>query len=434
VKKVNALIVRRETTTGDISTSEIQRLAESAGYTVVETITQRRSENSEYNIGSGKLAEVRQSVKQNSVTVVIFDNELDAYQKYNIGIYLPENVFVLDRYSLILDLFEKRATDKHGQIQVKLARLRYELPRAEVKSKLSNKSEKPGFMGLGEYDDDEAEDIKSRISRTKAKLQTIEQNKQRAREERRDSGFDLVSIAGYTNAGKSTLFRRLCERRSVDENEKRHGDLNPVAESADELFTTLNTKVGRLDDPHRNVLLTDTVGFISRTPEWMIESFKSTLNSVYDSDLVLITIDATEPVSGVHEKMSTVKGNVRTRKSKSTKLQTVFTKFDEIGDEKQDDLLSIDPNAVFVSAEGNNNVNKVKQAIHNRLPPLEKKTLSLKPSTQTMSLVSWIYDNAFVTSKEYDESGSVRIEFEGKPKVINKAVSKKEAQDLGLRV
>src|SRR6056297_761567 len=159
-------------------------------------------------------------------------------------------------------------------------------------------------MGLGEYDESREQDIKARISRIRDELDQIEETEEHRREQRRESGFDLVALAGYTNAGKSTLLRQLAADVDVDENEGLHPDLDATAESEDRLFTTLGTTTRRaaMDRP---VLVTDTVGFIADLPHWLVESFKSTLDSVYRADLVLLVVDVSEPIDEIHEKLVT---------------------------------------------------------------------------------------------------------------------------------
>ncbi len=159
-------------------------------------------------------------------------------------------------------------------------------------------------MGLGEYDESRERDIKAQISRINDELEQIEQTEEHRRERRRDSWFDLVALAGYTNAGKSTLLRRLSEGLDVAENEGLHPDLDSTAESEDRLFTTLGTTTRRAAIEPRDVLVTDTVGFISDLPHWLVESFKSTLDSVYRADLVLLVVDVGEDIDEIHESSS----------------------------------------------------------------------------------------------------------------------------------
>ncbi|MCL7419069.1 MAG: GTPase HflX, partial [Halalkalicoccus sp.] len=205
---MNTVIVKR-VDEGTADTSEIRELARAAGYTVREELTQTRTEDAATHIGEGKVEELARLVARTDADTVIFDNRLGPYQIYNIGKEMPEDVEVIDRFTLILDIFGQRAQTRKAQLQVELAELRYELPRVDAKVSLAKREEHPGFMGLGEYDESRERDIKSQISRIKEELASIAKTEEHRREERRESGFDLVALAGYTNAGKSTLLRRL---------------------------------------------------------------------------------------------------------------------------------------------------------------------------------------------------------------------------------
>src|SRR6056297_3171137 len=187
-------------------------------------------------------------------------------------------------------------------------------------------------MGLGEYDESREQDIKAQISRIRDELEQIEQTDQHRREQRRESGFDLVAMAGYTNAGKSTLLRRLAADLDVDENEGLNPDLDSTAESEDRLFTTLGTTTRRADVEDRDVLLTDTVGFISDLPHWLVESFKSTLDEVYRADLVLLVVDVSDPVEEIREKLVTSHDTLYERNE--APIVTVLNKVDSVSEEE----------------------------------------------------------------------------------------------------
>ena len=208
----SAVIVKR-VDSGSADTTEVRDLARAAGYEVLGEVTQTRTEDPAFHLGEGKADELATVVAQTEATVVIFDNQLGPYQTYNLGNKLPEGVRILDRFRLILEIFGQRAQTRKAQLQVELAELRYELPRAEAKASLAKRDERPGFMGLGEYDESREQDIKNQIANIREELRSIEETEQHRREQRRESGFDLVALAGYTNAGKSTLLRRRSGRR-----------------------------------------------------------------------------------------------------------------------------------------------------------------------------------------------------------------------------
>lgn len=423
-----AIIVKRVEKQKNISTNEIEHLAKSLGYEITDVLSQKRKEDKEYNIGEGKLHEVQIAIRENNADVVIFDNKLGPYQMYNVGIYLSDRVEVFDKYTLVLDIFSKRSNDKISQLQVELAQLRYELPRAETKVRLSKRSEHPGFMGLGEYEESREKDIKNRIKNIKQKLEKLEKQHSRRREKRRDEGFDLVSIAGYTNAGKSTLLRRLSKDHTIDENEKLHKDFDPTAESTGKYFTTLDTTTRKMDFEKRDVLLTDTIGFISDLPEWLLDAFNTTLDNMYSADLVLVVADATNNTKDMIDRVSTCY-DIITRNNEPSRTITVFNKTDKVSEEelieKKTILEAIAPNPVCISAKKDKNIRELKQRIHRSLPPYEEDRILLPLNDESMSLVSWLYNNAYVNNCNYTSS-NVIIEYQGKEKTIQKVRSKAE--------
>jgi len=417
-------VVAKRVESGPADTDEILDLARAAGYEVRDVVTQTRTEDPAYHFGEGKVETIAERVVETDAQAVIVDNELGPYQTFNVGNKLPDGVRVIDRFRLILKIFGQRARTRKAQLQVELAELRYELPRAEAKASLAKRDERPGFMGLGEYDESRERDIKARISRIRDELERIEKTDQHRREQRRESGFDLVALAGYTNAGKSTLLRQLAADLTVDENEDTHPDIDTTAESEDRLFTTLGTTTREADFDRRDVLVTDTVGFISDLPHWLVESFKSTLDSVYLADLVLLVVDVSEPVEEIREKLVTSHDTLYERNE--APIVTVLNKADLVDEaeleRKRDALSALAPNPVVVSARTGENVDALRERIHEELPPLQRERLVLPMTDETMSVVSWIHDNAYVETVEYGEN--VVIEFEARPSVVEQSRSK----------
>ncbi|GCF15493.1 GTPase HflX [Haloarcula mannanilytica] len=417
-------VIAKRVDSGTADTEEIRDLARAAGYEVVDEITQTRTEDPAYHLGEGKVTRLSNAVAREGVAVVIFDNQLGPYQTYNIGNELPERVRVIDRFRLILEIFGQRAQTRKAQLQVELAELRYELPRAEAKASLAKRDERPGFMGLGEYDESREEDIKKQIANIRDELESIEETERHRREQRRESGFDLVALAGYTNAGKSTLLRRLADDLDVDENDDLHPDLDTTAESEDRLFTTLGTTTRRAEVGKREVLVTDTVGFIQDLPHWLVESFKSTLGSVYHADLVLLVVDISESVEEIREKLVTSHDTLYERNE--APIVTVLNKTDMVDDEeirrKKDALSSLAPNPVAVSAKQGLNIDDLADRIDHELPDYERERLVLPMTDDTMSLVSWIHDHASVDTVDYGDQ--VVIEFEARPAIIEQSRSR----------
>jgi GTP-binding protein HflX len=283
-------------------------------------------------------------------------------------------------------------------------------------------------MGLGEYDESREEDIKAQISRIRDELERMEQTAEKRREHRREAGFDLVALAGYTNAGKSTLLRRLAADVDVDENAELHPDVDATAASEDRLFTTLGTTTRRAEMDRRDVLVTDTVGFISDLPHWLVESFKSTLDAVYRADLVLLVVDVSQPVEEIREKLVTSHDTLYERNE--APIVTVLNKIDAVDEaeveRKREALSALAPSPIAVSARTGENIETLRDRIDRDLPAFETERLVLPVTDETMSVVSWIHDNAHVTDVDWGEE--VVVEFEGRPAVIEQ--SRAKAGDL----
>ncbi len=392
---------------------------------MVATASQRRKEDPAYHFGEGKIEELAATVASENAVALILDNEVGPYQTFNIGRKLPEGAEVIDRFSLVLEIFGQRADTRKAQLQVELAELRYELPRAEAKASLARRDERPGFMGLGEYDESRERDIKSRISRIRDELDSIAETEADRRAKRRESGFDLVALAGYTNAGKSTLLRRLADALDVDENADRHPDLGTTAASQDQLFTTLGTTTRRANAGKRDVLLTDTVGFIADLPHWLVDSFDSTLGSVYHADLVLLVVDASESVEQMREKLVTSHDTLYERNE--APIVTVFNKADRVPDQalarKREALGGLAPNPVVVSGKTGDNVGRLRARIEDELPDWSRERFLLPVADDTMSFVSWVHDNGHVVREEYD-GNTLELEFEAPPAVASQARSR----------
>ncbi len=419
------VVAKRVDSGAEADLSEITELARAAGYDVVATLAQSRTEDAAYHFGEGKVEELAGVVAETGAAAVVVDNRLGPYQTYNIGGKLPAGVEVIDRFTLILEIFGQRANTRKAQLQVELAELRYELPRAEAKASLAKRDERPGFMGLGEYDESRERDIKAQISRIKQELDDIADKEETRRERRRESGFDLVALAGYTNAGKSTLMRRLADDLDVGENDDLHPDLDPTAESEDRLFTTLGTTTRRADTGTRDVLLTDTVGFVSDLPHWLVESFESTLDSVYRADLVLLVVDAAEPIEEMRDKLVTCHDTLYERNE--APIVTVLNKIDAVDDaeleRKRAALDALAPTPVAVSGLTGENVGALTDRIESELPAWREERLLLPLADDAMSLVSWLHDNGNVEREEYTGE-EVLVEFAARPAIVERARAK----------
>src|ERR671926_375630 len=262
-------------------------LADTAGYHIERIISQHHLAKSKYGIGRGKAEEIKDLVEQLKPEVIIFDSVLKPSQQYNLTSIC--NVEVIDRERLILEIFERRASSTESRIQIKLAQLQYDMVRAREKVRLAKKGEQPGFFGMGKYDADVYFlDINKRAAFLKKKLEKEEKRRSLHREQRTRAGLPTISIAGYTSAGKTTLFNMLTGETKI---------------TGQGLFTTLTTYTRALTLNHRKILVSDTVGFINKLPAYMIDAFKSSLHELTHSVLILLVLDMSEPIDDVARKL-----------------------------------------------------------------------------------------------------------------------------------
>ncbi len=267
-----------------VSLNELQRLLDTAGGCVFAEVTQAKSSPDPRTcIGSGKVAEVAELCKNNGIGLVVFDCELSPSQIRNLEDDIGDDVRVIDRSMLILDIFARHAASREGKLQVQLAQLKYTIPRLTGKgAELSRLGGGIGTRGPGESKlERDKRHVKRQIDALEAEIRELEQTRIVKRKQREKSGIPKMAIAGYTNAGKSTLLNRLT-------------DAGILAE--DKLFATLDPTTRKFTLPDgMDVLLTDTVGFIRNLPHHLISAFRSTLDEVACADFLLILMDASDP-------------------------------------------------------------------------------------------------------------------------------------------
>ena len=406
------ILVQRNENTSDESKNirqliELQDLARSANYKVVGDVTQTRGPDRKYQIGRGKVEELALIVEELGADGIIFSNRLSTTQTYNISETCKCEV--IDKFQLILEIFAKRATTKRSKLQVELAKLKYELPKAKAIVSLLKKDERPGFMGLGSYEDSYEQDIKSRISRIRKELASVQKDNESLRIKRHEHGLSIVALAGYTSAGKSTLFNAL-----VDENV--HVD--------EMLFTTLMPTTRALNICGRRVLLTDTVGFIEDLPHWMVDAFRSTLNEIFLADIILLVVDASESPDIMRQKLVT-SHDTFWEQIEGVPIITVLNKVDRITEDELEERLEnigyLAPDPVAVSAKDCVNFEELKMKIYHSLPKWRRETLSLPMSKYGMSIVSWLFDEGIIHNINYGDQ--ITVDFEARDEIIQKAKS-----------
>ena len=341
--------------------NEAISLAKTAGYSIIRIVTQKQITKSRFGIGRGKADEVKELVQELKPDVIIFDEMLKPSQMYNLASVCK--IEIIDRERLLLEIFEHRASTAESRIQIRLAQLRYELTRARDKVRLARAGEQPGFFGLGKYEADVYFlDIRRHISILKKKLEKEGTRRQLHRNQRAKAGLPTVSLAGYTSAGKTTLFNRLT------------GETKTTGQG---LFTTLSTFTRAIDLQGDKVLLNDTVGFVSKLPAYMIEAFKSTLDELTYASLVLLVLDISEPVDEIARKYASSLDVIREFQVPTTKIIYVLNKVDMISIEdafdKAGQLGILDSKRVLpVSAKTGYNVDQLKGLMESMLFETER--------------------------------------------------------------
>lgn len=301
---------------------ELQGLAEAAGGQVAAVVLQPRDRpHPATYIGKGKLEELGNLIIELEPDILVFGHDLTPGQLRNLGEIFSINI--VDRTMLILDIFSQRARSREGKLQVELASLEYRLPRLIGKGKeLSRTGGGIGARGLGEQRLElDRRYIRRRVQDIKQLLASVEKNRQLQRKRRLRSGIKTVSLVGYTNEGKSTLFNTLCE--------KAHSSGAAQVEADDRLFQTLDTTTRRISLHGLDFLITDTVGFIQNLPPHLVAAFRSTLEEAVQADLLLHVVDVSDP--DYLDKMLVVEQVLESLGADKENILVVFNKADLLG-------------------------------------------------------------------------------------------------------
>jgi GTP-binding protein HflX len=316
------------------SLEELKELARSSDVLVLDTVIQRtKGINPKYLMGEGKTKDIVINALNKGATLLIFDQELSPSQVKAIG-ELTE-LKVIDRSQLILDIFSRRAHSRDGKVQVELAQLKYRLPRLTGKgTAMSRLMGGIGGRGPGEMKlEIDRRRVRDRIALLEKELRALSEARKQRKHRRSETGIPIVSIIGYTNAGKSTLLNSLTKSYVFVE---------------DKLFATLDTASRRLRFPReRDVLVTDTVGFIRDLPKDLMTAFRATLEELEDADLLLHLVDASTP--RFEQQITAVENILRELHLSDKPRLLVFNKMDKISNEEVMNL-SLRYNAVAVSA------------------------------------------------------------------------------------
>jgi GTP-binding protein HflX len=370
--------------------AEIEELCQSADIDIIYEVMQRRSRpDRSYFIGRGRYHELKDLLNERSVDVLVINGELKPSQHFNLENGLK--VECLDRIGVVLDIFTSRAESRESKLQVELARLRYQVPLMKEWVHSAKAGEHPGFLGAGEYAVDVYYNIiRRRIAQIEDGLRGLARDGDLRRDVRRYKGFKTVCLAGYTNAGKSSLMRRLTGEQVLVE---------------DRMFSTLSTTTRRMGST--KVLLTDTVGFLRDLPHYLVESFRNTLQDVFTADLVILVVDSSEPLYNVSLKVMAVQEILGTGVP-GERILVALNKSDADPDRLGDMVVmvqeTLDPLAVVsISALKGDGIDRLMEVVDRFFRPEVLVRFSAANTSKTATVLSRIYDLYYVESVEYSD-------------------------------
>lgn len=385
----------------DDSLSELALLSDTAGLDVVGETTQRlNSPNAKTYIGSGKVEEIKILAEETAADVLVFDDELNPRHQRELEKVFGEKIRVIDRTALILDIFAQHANTSEGALQVELAQYEYRLPRltrawTHLARQAGGGGGRSGVGGVGLRGPGETQlevdrrDIRRRISRLKDELEKVRAHRSRHRSRRKKSRIPVVSLVGYTNAGKSTLLNRLADSDVY---------------VADQLFATLDPTTRRVELPGGQLaLFTDTVGFIQKLPTHLVAAFRATLEEITEADLLLHVIDVTHP--NARAQAEAVEDTLADIEADHIPVLTVLNKIDRLRDpEGAREALADFPNAVAISAltgEGTEELlESVRQTLFENFAPIY-----VKLPYEEGALISMFHENGQVTQVQHVKGG-----------------------------
>ena len=397
------LIVGVELSTDNIdiesSMDELQELVKASGGIVVLRVVQRKEGiHPGHFIGKGKAEEIKNYCDEFDITTVVFNDELSGAQLRNLEKMIDRKI--VDRTNLILDIFANRAKSSEGKLQVKLAQLKYRLPRLiGFSDYLSRTGGGIGTRGPGEQKlETDRRHILREINNIEKQLKEVEQIRTIKRKKREESNLPIIALVGYTNAGKSTLLNKLIEYND-DVNEKKEVFVE------DMLFATLDTSLRRSKLPNgQPFLITDTVGFVSKLPTRLIEAFKGTLEEVKYADLLLHVVDSSNEDLDIQIK--TTLEILKDLDVLDKPMIFVFNKIDRIDIQNIIYDINLVKSKIFISAKNNINIDKLMMMIEENLPQKFSKVKLIIPYDK-QSVINYLMNNYEVEEMSYEESGTL---------------------------
>ncbi|MHA2354404.1 MAG: GTPase HflX [Candidatus Thorarchaeota archaeon] len=393
--EVKALLVQRRDRKDPDLLSEFEALATTAGYQVAGAFDIVSAPTAKYGIRAGKVEEIETWIEVNEPDFVLFSPTLTSGQMFRL--IERWEIEVRDRTQVILEIFDRHARTPQAKLQIEQARLRYELPfqRHQIRIRLQQEhvGDRPiaDQVGPGESPlEIHIQHIRRRIAFIEGKLNTIARKQSLKRRGREKKGFQEVTLAGYTNAGKSTLHNALT---------------GSEVEVADRLFTTLSTKTSTIPIPGRQTVLTDSVGFISDLPRALLRAFNTTLMEIGEADVIVLVVDGSDALEEVERKLNTCLDTFVDIEANGIPIVIAINKIDLIEEEELYQRIELiqsnHAEIIPISAKNGTNLEELLISIERCLTPVENYRLVLPYDDSSMSLISWLHDVTSVTNQEY---------------------------------
>ena len=376
---------------------EFAALANTARYRVIGTYDIVAEPSAKFGIRSGKVEEIKTWIDVNKPDFVLFSPLLKSGQLFRL---MEEwDTEVRDRTQVILEIFDMHAKTQQAKLQIEQARLNYELPfeRHQLRMKLQKEhtGDRPIAEQIGAGEDLlnlRVHEIRRRIALISDKLEKISESQTLLKKQRDNKGFVEIALAGYTNAGKSTLHNALT---------------GSGVEIADELFTTLSTKAAELSVPGRHIVLSDSVGFISNLPQALLKAFNTTLMEIGSADIIILVVDASDQVGEMNRKVRTCVDTFNEIGANGVFIIAALNKIDLLDESSiasRSALLNDVSNSVIpISAKNKTNLDGLLRAIEKALPCLWRYAIALPYGDEGMSILSWLHEAAVIESESYAE-------------------------------
>ncbi len=412
---VTAVLVQQRRYNEPDLLDEFAALANTAHYRIIGTYDIVAAPAAKYGIRSGKVEEIKTWIGVNKPDFVLFSPYLKSGQLFRL--MEKWETEVRDRTQVILEIFDLHAKTQQAKLQIEQARLNYELPfeRHQLRMRLQKEhtGDRPIAEQIGAGEDLlnlRVHEIRRRISLISDKLKKISESQTLLKKKRESMGYIEIALAGYTNAGKSTLHNALT---------------GSGVEIADELFTTLSTKAAELNLPGRHIVLSDSVGFISNLPHALLEAFNTTLMEIGSANIIILVVDASDPVKEMNRKIHACLDTFREIGANGVPIIVALNKID-LSDESsiasRSELLKDISNSVIpISAKNKTNIDELITAIEKTLPSLWRYAIALPYGDEGMSVLSLLHEVAVIESESYSED-SIQViallDFEAEQKIL----------------